>query len=121
MDRVILRALLHGQGLSPVDQLLLTLAWGREDIARSEVFQSSCCPPPDPDWLIQVLRPFGFWVESAKMPLFWQPMMEALLMGEVEFVRLFLEHGLSPKRFLTFGRLEQLYNAVSRGAGKSLD
>jgi len=40
-------------------------------------------------------------------------MMEALLSSKVEFVRLFLEQGLSPRRFLTFQRLEYLYNAVS--------
>uniref|UniRef100_A0A1I8BFI2 LSDAT_euk domain-containing protein n=1 Tax=Meloidogyne hapla TaxID=6305 RepID=A0A1I8BFI2_MELHA len=91
MDRVILRALLHGQDLTPVDQLLLTLAWGREDIAKSEIFNKSSFPS-DPDWLIQ-------------------PMMEALLSSKVEFVRLFLEQGLSPRRFLTFQRLEYLYNA----------
>uniref|UniRef100_A0A914LE80 TRPM SLOG domain-containing protein n=1 Tax=Meloidogyne incognita TaxID=6306 RepID=A0A914LE80_MELIC len=93
MDRVILRALLHGQDLTPVDQLLLTLAWGREDIAKSEIFNKSSLYPSDPDWLIQ-------------------PMMEALLSSKVEFVRLFLEQGLSPRRFLTFQRLEYLYNAV---------
>jgi len=54
MDRVILRALLHGQDLTPVDQLLLTLAWGREDIAKSEIFNKSSLYPSDPDWLIQV-------------------------------------------------------------------
>lgn len=40
-------------------------------------------------------------------------MMEALLSSKVEFVRLFLEQGLSPRRFLTFQRLEYLYNTVS--------
>lgn len=40
-------------------------------------------------------------------------MMEALLRGRVDFVRLFLEQGLSLKRFLTFDRLEAMYNTVS--------
>lgn len=92
MDRVILQALLHGQQLSIVDQLFLTLAWGRVDIARSEIFRPGQIPL-DSDWLIQ-------------------PMLEALLEEKVDFVRLFLEQGLSPKRFLTFQRFEQLYNAV---------
>uniref|UniRef100_A0A183CP46 LSDAT_euk domain-containing protein n=1 Tax=Globodera pallida TaxID=36090 RepID=A0A183CP46_GLOPA len=47
MDHAILRALLQAQNLSPVDQLLMTLAWGREDIARREIFRQGHKRPGD--------------------------------------------------------------------------
>lgn len=40
-------------------------------------------------------------------------MMDALLLNRVDFVKLLLENGVSLKKFLTIGRLEKLYNAVS--------
>ena len=39
-------------------------------------------------------------------------MMEALIHDRVDFVRLLLENGVSMQRFLTIGRLEELYNTV---------
>ncbi|KAL3117473.1 hypothetical protein niasHT_003221 [Heterodera trifolii] len=99
MDHAILRALLQAQNLSPVDQLLMTLVWGCEDIARAEIFGCSQSGAGGVRSL-----PMG----AASLA---KPMMEALLMSRVEFVKLFLEQGLSLKRFLTFDRLERLYNA----------
>ncbi|KAI1718715.1 ion transport protein [Ditylenchus destructor] len=90
VDHVILRALLKGQNLSPADQLSLTLAWDRVDIAKAEIFQDG------QEWPMQSL---------------YSAMFDALTLNRVEFVQLLLENGVSMKKFLTIGRLEQLYNA----------
>ncbi|KAI6232958.1 hypothetical protein M3Y99_00955900 [Aphelenchoides fujianensis] len=89
-DQTILLALLRGQNLSPGQQLSLTLAWNRVDLARAEVFRE------DNEQPIQSLN---------------QAMMDALLLSRVEFVKLLLENGVSLKKFLTISRLEKLYNA----------
>lgn len=39
-------------------------------------------------------------------------MMDALINDRVDFVRLLLENGVSMNKFLTIGRLEELYNTV---------
>lgn len=39
-------------------------------------------------------------------------MMDALINDRTEFVQLLLEKGVSMQRWLTIGRLEELYNAV---------
>lgn len=44
-------------------------------------------------------------------------MMEALIHDRVDFVRLLLENGVSMQKFLTIGRLEDLYNTVSLQKG----
>ena len=41
-------------------------------------------------------------------------MMDALVNDRVEFVKLLLENGVSMHKWLTFNRLEELYN-VSKG------
>jgi hypothetical protein len=38
VDYAILSALLKGQNLTPSEQLSLTLAWNRVDIAKSDIF-----------------------------------------------------------------------------------
>ena len=40
-------------------------------------------------------------------------MLEALRLGRVDFVKLFLAHGVSMRDFLTVPRLTKLYNSVS--------
>uniref|UniRef100_A0A0K0D0C2 LSDAT_euk domain-containing protein n=1 Tax=Angiostrongylus cantonensis TaxID=6313 RepID=A0A0K0D0C2_ANGCA len=89
VDHAILSALLKGQNLSPADQLALALAWSRVDIARSDIFTSG-----------------QEWPQSA----LHSAMMEALINDRVDFVRLLLENGVNMQRFLTIGRLEELYN-----------
>ncbi|PIO55876.1 hypothetical protein TELCIR_22733, partial [Teladorsagia circumcincta] len=89
VDHAILSALLKGQNLSPADQLALALAWSRVDIARSDIFTSG-----------------QEWPQSA----LHGAMMEALINDRVDFVRLLLENGVNMQRFLTIGRLEELYN-----------
>ncbi|MFH4983625.1 hypothetical protein AB6A40_010334, partial [Gnathostoma spinigerum] len=89
VDHAILTALLRGQNLSPFDQLALALAWNRVDIARADIFMNG------KQWPSHSLH---------------SAMMDALALDRVEFVKLFLENGLSIKKFLTISRLEQLYN-----------
>ncbi|KAK6015234.1 hypothetical protein OSTOST_19343, partial [Ostertagia ostertagi] len=89
VDHAILTALLKGQNLSSPEQLQLALAWNRADIARSEIFTLGT------EWSTQDLH---------------NAMMEALCHDRTDFVQLLLENGVSMHRFLTYGRLEHLYN-----------
>uniref|UniRef100_A0A914VNG0 Uncharacterized protein n=1 Tax=Plectus sambesii TaxID=2011161 RepID=A0A914VNG0_9BILA len=89
LDHSILTALLKGQNLSAPDQLALALAWNRVDIAQSDIFVLG------QDWPPHALH---------------NAMMEALIYDRVDFVRLLLENGVSMEKFLTFQRLEELYN-----------
>ncbi|XP_070543442.1 transient receptor potential cation channel subfamily M member 3-like isoform X2 [Ptychodera flava] len=91
IDLSILTALLKSQNSSPLDQLQLALAWDRVDIAKKQVFV------------------YGVeWPEGALE----QAMMDALVFDRVEFVRLLMDNGVNIQKFLTFSRLEDLYNAV---------
>lgn len=92
IDHDILAAWLRGRDITSLDRLTLTLSWNRPDIAISEVFVCG------QSWTNNEL-------EAA--------MMEALLCDRVEFVKLLLEQGVSMIRFLTFRKLEKLYNTVS--------
>ncbi|XP_072551935.1 transient receptor potential cation channel subfamily M member 7 [Salminus brasiliensis] len=89
IDVAILKALLKGTDASAFDQLVLTLAWNRVDIAKDHVFVYG-----------QKLL-----VESLE-----QAMLDALVMDRVDFVKLLIENGVSMHRFLTISRLEELYN-----------
>lgn len=42
-----------------------------------------------------------------------QALLDALLMDRVTFVKLLIDNGMTMSRFLTVGRLEELYNTVS--------
>uniref|UniRef100_A0A8D0DCZ9 non-specific serine/threonine protein kinase n=1 Tax=Sander lucioperca TaxID=283035 RepID=A0A8D0DCZ9_SANLU len=70
---------------SAFDQLVLTLAWDRVDIAKNHVFV--------------------YGQHSLE-----QAMLDALVMDRVDFVKLLIENGVSMHRFLTISRLEELYN-----------
>uniref|UniRef100_A0A8C4TLA7 non-specific serine/threonine protein kinase n=1 Tax=Erpetoichthys calabaricus TaxID=27687 RepID=A0A8C4TLA7_ERPCA len=89
IDVAILRALLKGTNASAFDQLVLTLAWDRVDIAKNHVFVYG------QQWLVGSLE---------------QAMLDALVMDRVEFVKLLIENGVSMHKFLTIPRLEELYN-----------
>uniref|UniRef100_A0A0N5C7H5 LSDAT_euk domain-containing protein n=1 Tax=Strongyloides papillosus TaxID=174720 RepID=A0A0N5C7H5_STREA len=89
-DHAILTALLKGYDLTPTEQLSLTLSWNRVDIARSDIFH------PNMEW---------------KMDDLHNIMIEALIYDRVDFVRLLLENGVDMQKFLTIGRLEELYNS----------
>ncbi|XP_045563991.1 transient receptor potential cation channel subfamily M member 7 isoform X1 [Salmo salar] len=89
IDVAILRALLKGTNESAFDQLVLTLAWDRVDIAKNHVF---------------------VYGQQLLVGSLEQAMLDALVMDRVEFVKLLIENGVSMHRFLTITRLEELYN-----------
>ncbi|MEE6503171.1 hypothetical protein FKM82_004760 [Ascaphus truei] len=89
IDVAILTALLKGTNASALDQLVLTLAWDRVDIAKNHVFVYG------QQWLVGSLE---------------QAMLDALVMDRVSFVKLLIENGVSMHKFLTIPRLEELYN-----------
>ncbi|XP_041535221.1 transient receptor potential cation channel subfamily M member 7 isoform X1 [Microtus oregoni] len=89
IDVAILTALLKGTNASAFDQLILTLAWDRVDIAKNHVFVYG------QQWLVGSLE---------------QAMLDALVMDRVSFVKLLIENGVSMHKFLTIPRLEELYN-----------
>ncbi|XP_072326369.1 transient receptor potential cation channel subfamily M member 7 isoform X2 [Scyliorhinus torazame] len=89
IDVAILTALLKGTNSSAFDQLILTLAWDRVDIAKNQAFVYG------QQWLVGSLE---------------QAMLDALVMDRVEFVKLLIENGVSMHKFLTIPRLEELYN-----------
>uniref|UniRef100_A0A2K5ESS1 non-specific serine/threonine protein kinase n=1 Tax=Aotus nancymaae TaxID=37293 RepID=A0A2K5ESS1_AOTNA len=82
-------ASLKGTNASAFDQLILTLAWDRVDIAKNHVFVYG------QQWLVGSLE---------------QAMLDALVMDRVTFVKLLIENGVSMHKFLTIPRLEELYN-----------
>uniref|UniRef100_A0A673YTD0 non-specific serine/threonine protein kinase n=1 Tax=Salmo trutta TaxID=8032 RepID=A0A673YTD0_SALTR len=92
IDVAILRALLKGTNESAFDQLVLTLAWDRVDIAKNHVF---------------------VYGQQLLVGSLEQAMLDALVMDRVEFVKLLIENGVSMHRFLTITRLEELYNTVT--------
>ncbi|XP_041837044.1 transient receptor potential cation channel subfamily M member 7 isoform X2 [Melanotaenia boesemani] len=89
IDVAILRALLQGTNASAFDQLVLTLAWDRVDIAKNHVF---------------------VYGQQLLVSYLEQAMLDALVMDRVDFVKLLIENGVSMHRFLTINRLEELYN-----------
>ncbi|XP_057684456.1 transient receptor potential cation channel subfamily M member 7 isoform X2 [Corythoichthys intestinalis] len=89
IDVAILRALLKGTNASAFDQLVLTLAWDRVDIAKNHVF---------------------VYGQQLLVSSLEQAMLDALVMDRVDFVKLLIENGVSMHRFLTISRLEELYN-----------
>uniref|UniRef100_A0A3B1JAT9 non-specific serine/threonine protein kinase n=1 Tax=Astyanax mexicanus TaxID=7994 RepID=A0A3B1JAT9_ASTMX len=89
IDVAILKALLKGTDASAFDQLVLTLAWDRVDIAKDHVF---------------------VYGQKLLVDSLEQAMLDALVMDRVDFVKLLIENGVSMHRFLTISRLEELYN-----------
>uniref|UniRef100_A0A183AEY3 LSDAT_euk domain-containing protein n=1 Tax=Echinostoma caproni TaxID=27848 RepID=A0A183AEY3_9TREM len=100
IDITILTALLQvsSQKLTPAEQLSLTMAWDRPDIARTKVFTS-----------------FNQWSTTTLE----NAMADALLNDRLNFVRLLLAKGLDIQSFLTVGRLEDLYIAASDANNQS--
>uniref|UniRef100_A0A8V5H880 Uncharacterized protein n=1 Tax=Melopsittacus undulatus TaxID=13146 RepID=A0A8V5H880_MELUD len=104
IDVAILTALLKGTNASAFDQLVLTLAWDRVDIAKNHVFVYG------QQWLggiFIVLDIQGFPIPVGSLE---QAMLDALVMDRVAFVKLLIENGVSMHKFLTIPRLEELYN-----------
>ncbi|KAM4807976.1 transient receptor potential cation channel subfamily M member 6 [Rhinophrynus dorsalis] len=89
IDLAILTALLKGTKMSAPDQLSLALTWNRVDIAKKHILVYG------QHWKVGSLE---------------QAMQDALIMDHVDFVKLLIEYGVNMHRFLTIGRLEELYN-----------
>uniref|UniRef100_A0A8C1Z828 non-specific serine/threonine protein kinase n=1 Tax=Cyprinus carpio TaxID=7962 RepID=A0A8C1Z828_CYPCA len=90
-DAAILTTSLRGTRASPEEQLNITLAWDRADVAKDNILV------------------YGQQWQAGSLE---QTMLDALLMDRVSFVKLLIENGMSMNRFLTISRLEQLYNRV---------
>ncbi|XP_056601424.1 transient receptor potential cation channel subfamily M member 6 [Triplophysa dalaica] len=87
-DVAILTTSLRGTRASPDDQLSISLAWNRADIARDYILVYG------QQWQVGSLE---------------QTMLDALVMDRVSFAKLLIENGMTMSRFLTISRLEQLY------------
>ncbi|CAF0940636.1 unnamed protein product [Adineta steineri] len=97
VDQAILRTLLRNHKASALEQFRLTLSWNRPDIAQT------CLLTKRPE------------LTQAQLDVC---MFEALVDNRVEYVKLLIENGVSIKNFLTFNRLQALYNAC--GANSTL-
>ncbi|CAB1338910.1 unnamed protein product [Coregonus sp. 'balchen'] len=75
-----------------LDELKLAVAWNRVDIAKSHIFNG------DVEWTAGDLE---------------EVMMDALVNDKPDFVRLFVDNGVCLGKFLTYGRLQELYCSVS--------
>ncbi|XP_064594682.1 transient receptor potential cation channel subfamily M member-like 2 isoform X2 [Liolophura sinensis] len=91
VDVAILKAMLKANSNQVMDQLRLALAWNRIDVAKSEIFTD------DREWKTGSLDDI---------------MLSAILLDRTDFVKLFLENGVSLREFLTIKRLLQLYNQI---------
>ncbi|KAK3605984.1 hypothetical protein CHS0354_019664 [Potamilus streckersoni] len=101
-DVAILKALLRANKNQVMDQLKLALAWNRIDIVKSEIFAD------DKSWLTLNLD---------------DVMLSAIQLNRVDFVKLFLDNGVSLKEFLKTKRLLQLYkygSAKHTGSSRSV-
>ncbi|XP_067286121.1 transient receptor potential cation channel subfamily M member 4-like [Pseudorasbora parva] len=107
-DTVMLKALVQASkrhitaDCNPyTDELKLAVTWNRVDIAKSELFNGNI------DWKYNDLK---------------DSMTDALMNDKPQFVRLFIDHGLNILSYLTYGKLEDLYNSISENshAGKLL-
>eukprot|EP00058_Branchiostoma_floridae_P006677 XP_002592165.1 hypothetical protein BRAFLDRAFT_88112 [Branchiostoma floridae] len=90
IDVAMLRALLRANKDDYQHQLKLALAWNRSDIAETDIFTA------DRRWKQEELEDL---------------MYSAILEDKVNFVKLFLENGVSLKDFLTVRRLQRLYSS----------
>ncbi|WAR05192.1 TRPM2-like protein [Mya arenaria] len=89
IDVAILQALFKANKNQVMDQLRLALAWNRIDVAKSDIFTD------DKRW------------PTGKLD---DVMFSAIQLNRVDFIELFLDHGVSVKEFLTKKRLLMLYN-----------
>ncbi|KAL4228805.1 Transient receptor putative cation channel subfamily M member 2 [Mactra antiquata] len=93
IDVAMLQALLKANKNQVMDQLRLALAWNRIDVVKSDIFTD------DKRW------PTGSLDDV---------MLSAIQLNRIDFVELFLDHGVSLREFLTKKRLLALYNKISQ-------
>ncbi|XP_033100595.1 transient receptor potential cation channel subfamily M member-like 2 isoform X2 [Anneissia japonica] len=94
IDEAILHALMKANKGSKQNKLKLTLVWNRIDIAKSVLFSDD---------------------KEYKKGELDSALHYSLVHNQVDFVKLFLEHGVSLKDFLTLRELTLLYNEVKEG------
>ncbi|XP_036366346.1 transient receptor potential cation channel subfamily M member-like 2 isoform X3 [Octopus sinensis] len=94
IDMAILKALLKAND-KKVENLRLTLEWNRSDIAKSEIFTD------------ETLWPTGSLDNLMSF---------ALHEDRVDFVKLFMEYGVTLKKFLTRDCLKELYNRIPKNS-----
>ena len=87
------------------------MSWNRPDVAKKyillqeteiEVYELN----------ITILY-WLYYIFFLKKEILEEKMFEALSQDKVDFVKLLLEYGVNLKKFLTFKRLQDLYNFVS--------
>ncbi|XP_052778337.1 transient receptor potential cation channel subfamily M member 2-like isoform X2 [Mya arenaria] len=102
IDRAILYALLKANKTNANAQLSLALAWNRCDIARHEIFTQE----NRQYWkkMNKIYHGFG----KTNIPLY-DAMFTALVQDRTDFVQLFLENGVSLRKFLSVDTLWNLY------------
>ncbi|XP_077456800.1 transient receptor potential cation channel subfamily M member 6 [Stigmatopora argus] len=88
-DAAILTSILKGTKASAGEQLSMTLAWDRADLAQKNVLVYG------QHWQVGSLE---------------KAMLDALVMDRVSFVKLLIDNGMTMSHFLTVDRLEELYN-----------
>ncbi|WAR05184.1 TMP2L-like protein [Mya arenaria] len=89
IEATILQALLKANKYQVMDQLRLALAWNRIDVAKSVIL-----------------------IDDHKLPTkkLDGVTFSAILLNRIDFINLFLDHGVNLKEFLTKRRLLMLYN-----------
>ncbi|XP_061762773.1 transient receptor potential cation channel subfamily M member 6 isoform X2 [Nerophis ophidion] len=98
-DAAILTTTLKGTKASSAEQLNVTLAWDRADIAQKDVLVHG------QHWQVGSLE---------------KAMLDSLVMDRVSFVKLLIDNGMTMSRFLNVGRLEELYNMPQGHTGHFL-
>uniref|UniRef100_A0A8C1F4D7 Histidine rich calcium binding protein n=1 Tax=Cyprinus carpio carpio TaxID=630221 RepID=A0A8C1F4D7_CYPCA len=96
MLKVLVQASKHRVSVTTnpyVDELKLAVTWNRVDIAKSELFSGNI------DWKYEDLE---------------ESMTDALENDKPQFVRLFIDNGLNIVNYLTYSRLEGLYDSISK-------
>ncbi|RVE69012.1 hypothetical protein OJAV_G00073620 [Oryzias javanicus] len=97
-DTILLRSILGAskrvcnKAIEWIEELKLAVAWNRVDIAKAELFNGGI------EWSYHELE---------------DSMTDALVNDKPQFVRLFCENGLNILDYLTYDRLEKLYNKLS--------
>ncbi|XP_052244279.1 transient receptor potential cation channel subfamily M member-like 2 [Dreissena polymorpha] len=93
IDVAMLQAVLRATNYQIMDKLRLALAWNRIDLAKSDIFTD---------------------VNHVEIGNLDGLMLGAIQLYRVDFIRLFLDHGVSLKRFLTKERLCLLYKGIPK-------
>uniref|UniRef100_A0A672R402 non-specific serine/threonine protein kinase n=1 Tax=Sinocyclocheilus grahami TaxID=75366 RepID=A0A672R402_SINGR len=91
-DAAILTTSLRGTRASPEEQLNITLAWDRADVAKDNILVYG------QQWQVGSLE---------------QTMLDALLMDRVSFVKLLIENGMTMSRFLTISLIFNCDNVTN--------